>query len=100
MSHKKYTLNKNWFGLLGILLFFVSGSLMGVSHKIELQDVKIRTISGNKAQIMLEFNAPPVNMRDFSLEEPSKIIVDFPDAHTKLLDDKTKQKLSLGVLKG
>lgn len=81
-----------------IMLCF-SGVIYGDSP-VCLVGVETRSVPGNKAQILLEFNGQPPAPTGFSMENPSKMIFDFPDVQNNLSKQISSQKLVLGVITG
>ncbi len=65
---------------------------------VSLVGIETRSMPGNKAQILLEFNGTPPTPTGFSMENPSKMIFDFPDVQNNLSKQIATQKLVLGVV--
>jgi type IV pilus assembly protein PilQ len=65
---------------------------------VSLIGIETRSMPGNKAQILLEFSGPPPTPTGFSMENPSKMIFDFPDVQNNLSKQISTQKLVLGVV--
>lgn len=73
-------------------------SMIYADSPVSLIGIETRSMPGNKAQILLEFNGPPPSPTGFSMENPSKMIFDFPDVQNNLSKQIATQKLVLGVV--
>jgi type IV pilus assembly protein PilQ len=66
---------------------------------IELKDVKVRSVSASKAQIQLEFTAPPSAPTAFSISDPTRMIFDFDGVRNTLSRQMASQNVSAGVMR-
>lgn len=83
--------------LICVAIYF---ALVQAANAIELLSVQTRSSPGNKAQLLLEFSAPPPKPTGFSISDPNRIIFDFVDTSNRLPAALTSQKISLGVMTG
>jgi len=68
----------------GAILFgYASSSLSAV-----LQDIKFSELPGEKAQIKLTFDEPPLKPQSYSIDQPARVVIDFPDVSSALSQKK------------
>ena len=51
---------------------------------IELEDITIVNLPGDRPQMTLRFNKPPAKPAAFTIDDPARIALDFPNTSTKL----------------
>lgn len=86
---------KLWLGLsLIIACQFVHASTL------QVVDLQSRLLVGDRAQIMLKFDAPPHVPEAFILQRPAKLIFDFHHVQNALPAEKALQQLNLGAITG
>ena len=67
------------------------------ANKAELQDIKVRTISGDRVQAELQFSSLPKYPEYFTMDEPEKFVFDFNNVKNNV-DTSGVQQVNLGVL--
>src|SRR5581483_9845422 len=70
------------------------------AQPVELLSIESRSISGNKAQFLLEFSGKPPEPTGFSMDNPPSMIFDFGHAISKISKQDSSQKLVLGIVTG
>jgi len=76
----------------GILLF---GTVASAHAANTLQSAEFASLPGNKAQITLTMSGPASTPLSFTIDNPARIALDFPDTTSKLAD--RNQKIGIGV---
>ncbi|GAB2188588.1 type IV pilus secretin PilQ [Sessilibacter sp. MAH2] len=59
-----------------------------------LNDIKFSSLPGEKFEVSMEFSEPPSEPVGYIIEEPARIVLDFPDVESSL--DKKRYPLSFG----
>ena len=54
------------------------------SAGIELEDITVINLPGDRPQMTLRFNKPPAKPAAFTIDDPARIALDFPNTSTKL----------------
>ena len=54
------------------------------STSIELEDITIVNLPGDRPQMTLRFNKPPAKPAAFTIDDPARIALDFPSTSSKL----------------
>lgn len=67
---------------------------------VQLINLEARSTPGNKAQLMLEFSGMPPDPTSFAINDPAKIVFDFPNVNSSIKRDMMRQKIVLGVMEG
>jgi type IV pilus assembly protein PilQ len=87
------------FGLsMGLLWFLISGWAWAFSAS-QLKSLDIRPLPANKVELLLEFSGDMPNFQNFSVENPSTVVFDFPSATNGLSKELSNQTIGVGVLK-
>lgn len=76
----------------GLLLLGTSASAYAANT---LQKVDFTGLPGNKAQITLTMSAPAATPLSFTIDNPARIALDFPETTSKLTD--RNQKIGIGM---
>lgn len=82
------------------LVFMCLASYAYAAEDVKLIGVQTRSVPGSKAQILLEFSGTPPDPTGFALNNPAKMIFDFPGVKSSLDEKSSSQILTLGVVKG
>ncbi len=86
---KTKTMNKI---LLGLTLLLA----LGVAQARELTDLDYSVLTGNSVQLTFTFDQPAVEPRSFTIDQPARISLDFPDTTNGL--KKRAMRVGIGSL--
>lgn len=82
--------------LIGLAAVFCSLAAQAVTN---VTDIEFSSRPGGKFELRLEFDqAPPTDLKSYTIEKPARIAVDFPDTASKL--DRKRYNLSYGNATG
>lgn len=88
-------------GLIFIFIALLCFVELALAEKpTRLIGLESKSISGNKAQILLEFSSKPPVLTSFSMENPSNMIFDLPNVQNNLSKQMSSQSIVLGVITG
>ncbi len=59
-------------------------SKSGSGTNVELEDITVVNLSGDRPQMTLRFNKPPAKPAAFTIDDPARIALDFPGTISKL----------------
>ena len=101
-SHRRYTtimIHKNHKlritalkGITALLLFMMT---MTAFAKNELQDIKVASLPNDEIQLSLQFSNPPSEPLAFTIDNPARIALDFPDTNSALAN--RFQNIGIGI---
>ncbi|MCH8503629.1 MAG: AMIN domain-containing protein [Ectothiorhodospiraceae bacterium] len=75
---------------LGLAATFWAGSALAENA---LRDISYSTLPGNQVQISLEMEQPPETPSSFTIDDPARITLDFPNTRNRFAD----RSLAIGV---
>jgi type IV pilus assembly protein PilQ len=85
-------------GLQALINTLVIAVLTGSATLVaaaDLQSIGYSSLPGDKTQVVLTFSEPVSEPNSFSIDEPARIVLDFPGVHNQL--DKKTQEVNVGV---
>lgn len=87
--------NKKWWLPIGmsVLLLWITSVQAATLEKME-----VKAIEGNRTAICLTMSEPIGLPKSFSIDNPSKIILDFPGVTNGLSREQSRPKLEMGAL--
>lgn len=88
-----------WVGYIKFAGILVGSSLLAVSGwAAELQDIQFAELPGERVELRLKFDELPTNPSGYTIEQPSRIVLDFPDVTNRL--QKKKFPIDIGEVTG
>lgn len=81
--------------MMSLMIMIIS---LGQAQAAVLQDLDVRTLEGNRICLHLRFNEAMGAPKSFAIDNPSRIVLDFPGVQNGLSRDKSRMTLNLGVL--
>ncbi|WP_317932193.1 type IV pilus secretin PilQ family protein [Halioxenophilus sp. WMMB6] len=69
-----------WSGLLAL----VFASAVNAQGLVSLDDIQFSSLPGQKFEVSLKFSAPPEDPVGYIIEQPARIVLDFPNVESKL----------------
>ncbi len=69
-----------------------SSSLLAV----ELKDLKIAELPGERAELRLQFSEAPAQPQGYSIDQPARVVLDFPDVQNSL--EQKKYPVAIGAI--
>ncbi len=88
--------------LVGYIKFagiLVGSSLLAVNGwAAELQDIQFAELPGERVELRLKFDELPTDPSGYTIEQPSRIVLDFPDVTNRL--QKKKFPIDIGEVTG
>ncbi|MFL0801497.1 MAG: type IV pilus secretin PilQ [Agarilytica sp.] len=76
--------------ILTILTLFVAAA---TSHAATLSDINFSELPGERAELRLQFDSPPITPTGYAIEQPARIVLDFAGIANAL----TQKKFSMNV---
>ncbi|BFM05190.1 type IV pilus secretin PilQ family protein [Halioxenophilus aromaticivorans] len=80
--------------LCGALVALVVASMSHAQGLVSLDDIQFSSLPGQKFEVNLQFNQPPEDPVGYIIEQPARIVLDFPNTASKL--DKKRYPLAFG----
>ena len=71
-----------WIGAVAIAVFAACPAL--AQNVTTLDDIEFSSLPGQKFQVSLEFSGPPEEPVGYIIEQPARIVLDFPGSESKL----------------
>lgn len=84
--------------MLLLLLFVSKTAFANTDARHDLIDFKVTTLSSGEIAINFTFAGDSVNPRYFATEDPTNIIIDFPNTRNLLTAQQSKKTIDLGLL--
>ena len=81
--------------LINTLVIAVFAGSTTLVTAADLQSIGYSSLPGDKTQVVLTFSEPVSEPNSFSIDEPARIVLDFPGVHNQL--DKKTQEVNVGV---
>ncbi len=90
---------QNKFFLMTLLIFLsASGTAFSASATTNtLENINVSNLSNNRVQIELVLSRPTSEPLSFTIDNPARIALDFPDTHSNL--KRKKKKINSGVVR-
>ncbi len=80
---------------LGLFLLITLFGLTAAEAKNALESMSFSTLPGEQVQIALQFTGPPSDPLAFTIDNPARIALDFPDTNNRL--QQRSQNIGVGV---
>jgi len=80
--------------LWGAAIALVVTSICHAQGLVSLDDIQFSSLPGQKFEVKLQFSEPPEDPVGYIIEQPARIVLDFPNAESKL--DQKRYPLSFG----
>jgi type IV pilus assembly protein PilQ len=77
---------------LMVLALSFSTSLMA----IELKGLQVAELPGERAEVRLQFSGPPAEPQGYSIDQPARVVLDFPDVQNLL--ERKQFPISIGSI--
>ncbi len=79
-----------------LVLFFASGTAFSAEITNSLEDINVSSLPDNRVQIELVLSKPTSEPFSFTIDDPSRIALDFPNTRNNV--KKKKKKINAGVV--
>lgn len=69
------------------------------AYALQLRAVQVSSIEGNRIKVNLKLSHPITEPKNFAIENPAKIVLDFPGVKNALASDASRGEYNLGAVR-
>jgi type IV pilus assembly protein PilQ len=88
-----------WIKRLGILFLFLATTGAWAAANPVLQDIHVTSLEGNRIQVKMDLTGGTATPKAFTIDSPSKLILDFDGVTNGLSAQKARSELNVGVVR-
>lgn len=96
------TMNRVWCVVIFMCAFLMHTQTVANGNSpqgLALNDIQVSSIEGNRIKVKLRLTQPTATPKNFSIDNPAKIVLDFPGVKNALTPGESRAEYNLGVVR-